>query len=440
MSDVPQNPIPRSKSTREDALEVLRRLRNAGHIAFFAGGCVRDFLLGRDPKDYDVATDAPPKRVRELFSNTQAVGAAFGVILVRYHGSQIEVATFRTDVGYTDGRHPSKVRFTTPQEDARRRDFTINGLFLDPIADEVIDYVGGRDDLKAGVIRAIGNPAERFEEDSLRLLRAIRFSARFHFQIEPVTAAAIIAHAPQLKRISPERIAEELRIMLTATTRPAAWRMLWELELIETLFRFLKFPRRAEDQGPDPLFDRIAPDNSIPFGLALAAATVCHRMRTDANLSDVRELFTRSQVQAAVNALRQALKISNDESEQMRGTLGGLEPLLANALPGVAKLKRFLAEPTAPLSRELMAALAGIGVQTARITHLQPILAELEQTEYAPSPFIDGDLLTEKGLTPGPIFKRILEAAYDAQLEGRLHNREDAIEFAMQLSREKGRE
>ena len=156
---------------------MVRRLREAGHVAYFAGGCVRDLLLGSVPKDYDVATDAPPTAGGELFSNSQAVGAAFGVILVRVRGSQVEVATFRAEAGYNDGRHPSQVHFTTAQEDAKRRDFTINGLFLDPLTDQVIDYVGGQDDLRARRLRAIGNPSDRFEEDSLRLLRAVRFSA-----------------------------------------------------------------------------------------------------------------------------------------------------------------------------------------------------------------------------------------------------------------------
>jgi poly(A) polymerase len=423
----------RPKSTREDAVAVVRRLRESGHVAYFAGGCVRDMLLGREPKDFDVATDAPPKRVRGLFSNTQAVGAAFGVILVRHRTSQIEVATFRTEGGYTDGRHPTEVRFTTAEEDAKRRDFTINGLFLDPVNDQVIDYVGGRQDLQEGRIRAIGIPAERFEEDSLRLLRAIRFSARFNFPIEPQTAAAIVAHAPQLKRISPERIAEELRIMLTATTRAAAWHMLWELGLIETLFRFFHFTRRKPPAGGSYLFDAVAPDEPISFGLALAAAVVCYRIRTDTNLRDVRSLFSRAEVQSAVKVMRQTLKISNEESEEMRGTLAGLEPLLADRIPGIAKLKRFLAEPTAPLSRKMLEALAGIGTHTDRIRELERQLADLERTEFAPTPLIDGDLLTEHGLRPGPVFKRILDAVYDAQLEGRVNTREEAIALALQM-------
>jgi poly(A) polymerase len=418
-------------STREDALAVLKRLREAGHVAYFAGGCVRDMLLGRPAKDFDVATDAPPARVRGLFGNTQAVGAAFGVILVRHRGSQIEVATFRAEAGYDDGRHPSQIRFTTAQEDARRRDFTINGLFLDPIENRVIDYVGGQEDLDAKRIRAIGDPAERFNEDSLRLLRAVRFSARLGFSIEPATAAAIVAHAPQLKRISPERIAEELRVMLAAPTRPAAWHLLWELRLIDTIYRFLKFSRKEPEVSQGFLFDRIVPGEEIPFGLALAGAAVCYRLRTDASLGDVRSLFAKQEVNAAVHAMRQALKISNDESDSMRGTLAGLHPLLADEYPSVARLKRFLAEPTAGLSRKLMDALTTRGIHRERIERLQRDLSQLAQTEFAPIPFINGDLLTQHGLKPGPLFKRILEAVYDAQLEGRVNSRDEALAMAL---------
>lgn len=428
-------PMPRSN--RQDALAVLRRLREAGHVAYFAGGCVRDLLLAQEPKDYDVATDAPPSRVRELFGNTQAVGAAFGVILVRHHRSQIEVATFRADGVYADGRHPEQVRFTTAEEDAKRRDFTINGLFLDPMTDQVIDYVGGQEDLRARRIRAIGNPAERFNEDSLRLLRAVRFSARLGFAIEPVTAAAIIGHAPQLKRISPERIAEELRIMLTPTTRAAAWRRLWELQLIDTLYRFCRFPRRDAPLGEGYLFDSVAPGEPIPFGLALAAAGVCYRLKMDQSLTDVRQLFSRTEVGDLAQAMRQALKISNDESEQMRGTLAGVEPLLADAMPGVARLKRFLAEPTAAESRKLMAALAARGLHTERIAALQRELSQLEKTEFAPAPLLNGDVLTARGLRPGPMFKRILDSVYDAQLEGKITTQEEAVKLALDMAARK---
>ena len=431
---------PEPGRARDDALAVVRRLREAGHVAYFAGGCVRDLLLRREPEDYDVATDAPPQRVRELFANTQEVGAAFGVILVRHRHSQIEVATFRTEGPYQDGRHPSQVRFATAAEDAQRRDFTINGLFLDPVTNQVIDYVGGEDDLRAGRIRAIGEAARRFDEDSLRLLRAVRFSARFGFPIEPTTAAAIVTHAPQLKRISPERIAEEMRIMLTAATRPTAWRLLWEMQLIDTVYRFWKFPRTLSGAagGKPFLFDRIAPDQMISFGLVLAAGAVCYRMRRDETLAQVRVLFDKREVHGAVQAMRQAMRISNDESEQMRGTLAGLEPLLRDELPAVAAMKRFLAEPTAPMSRDLLRALESIGIQPERIAWLEERLGELERSDYAPPPLIDGDVLTAMGLQPGPMFKRILNQVYDAQLEGRVTDREGATAMALELARRPG--
>ena len=190
MSDEkPPIPADVKRGSAEDALAVVQRLREAGHVAYFAGGCVRDMLLGLTPKDYDIATDAPPVRVRELFKNTQAVGAAFGVILVRQAKSVIEVATFRADLKYVDGRRPEGVVFTTAEEDAKRRDFTINGMFFDPVENKVIDYVGGQADLKNRVLRAIGEANHRFEEDHLRLLRAVRFAARFGLEIDPVTAA-----------------------------------------------------------------------------------------------------------------------------------------------------------------------------------------------------------------------------------------------------------
>ena len=206
---------------REDALAVVQRLRQVGHIAYFAGGCVRDLLLGLQPKDYDVATDARPERVRAIFANTQAVGQAFGVILVHLGTSTIDVATFRSDGAYSDGRRPDEVKFTSAQEDAQRRDFTVNGLFLDPVDGRVIDYVGGQQDLAAHLIRAIGTADARFEEDHLRLLRAVRFAARFDFAIEEQTEQAIQRHAAQLARISPERVGDELRIMLTPVSRQA---------------------------------------------------------------------------------------------------------------------------------------------------------------------------------------------------------------------------
>ena len=201
---------------RELAEQICATLRAQGHRAYFVGGCVRDLELGRDPADYDVCTDARPDRVQGFFPHSLAVGAKFGVILVVEDGQQVEVATFRSDIGYSDGRHPDRVAYSdTPEEDVQRRDFTINGLLLDPATGEVLDYVGGRADLRAGIVRAIGDPYRRFAEDKLRMLRAVRFAARFGFQIDPDTMAAARALAPQITQVSPERIRDELTKLLT---------------------------------------------------------------------------------------------------------------------------------------------------------------------------------------------------------------------------------
>lgn len=424
--------------SREDAVAVVCRLRDAGHVAYFAGGCVRDELLGLEPKDYDVATDAPPQRVRELFGNTQAVGAAFGVILVRRHGVQIEVATFRADGSYADGRRPTEVRFTTAEEDAKRRDFTINGLFLDPIENRVIDYVGGQRDLKAKVLRAIGEPDHRFEEDHLRLLRAVRFAARFGFTIDSATSDAIARHADRLKRISPERVADELRAMLPGTAREAAWKMLWTFGLLPVILRTLpqltQFPAwfNSYDKYSRPLFPSLAPGEPVPFPLALATLVLDYRDNVEGPpLLDRLEL---PQVQRAVQACRTTLKISNEESDFMAGVLH-LGPLLRDDPPTVATMKRFLATPTSKWARVLLDALLKSDSSLTRIIWLQGQFARLEREEVAPAPLITGDDLTAAGLTPGPAFKRVLDAVYDAQLEGRVTTKDDALRMALELAR-----
>lgn len=421
-------------STHDDALAVVRRLRDAGHVAYFAGGCVRDALLGLAPKDYDVATDAPPPRVRELFPRTQAVGAAFGVILVRQGRSQIEVATFRTDGKYVDGRRPEGVLFTNAEEDAKRRDFTINGLFFDPIEERVIDFVGGQEDLRNRVLRAIGNADARFEEDHLRLLRAIRFAARFDLQVEPETWTAIGRHMAHLVRISPERVADELRMMLTPPTRAAAWEMLGDRGFEGILFRFVKLPWAASQDRLlaelSSVFDAVRPGQAIPFGLALAATSLDWIQLLMPQSAGFRDALSPAAVNEITKGLRQALKLSNEETEDVRGALEGLHfLLLADREHTVAELKRFLARPTAQMSRDLLAATGAGATVEAR-------LRELEKGEYAPPPLVTGDDLTSAGLTPGPAFKRALDHVYDAQLEGRVTTKEQAIELALRVARE----
>lgn len=431
----PESQTPSNDSDREDALAVVRRLREAGHVAYFAGGCVRDVLMGLTPTDYDVATDAPPRRVRELFNNTQAVGAAFGVILVRHHGTQVEVATFRADGSYADGRRPTDVTFTTTaEEDARRRDFTINGLFLDPLENRVIDYVGGQHDIAAKVIRAIGDPDQRFEEDHLRMLRAVRFAARLGFEIEAGTAGAIARHAERLKRISPERVGDELRAMLAPPTRTAAWEMLWKLGLLPVIFRTLpeqsSRPEHYETYS-GPLFPELAPTIEVPFGLSLAALALCYR--ASARLTHVTSLLESVEVQRSVQACRTTLKISNDESAFMAGVLH-LGPLLRDNPPTVATMKRFLATPTSQWASVLLDALLRSDSSMTRIIWLQEQFARLEKEDVAPPPFVTGDDLAGAGFPPGPLFKRVLDAVYDAQLEGRARSKDEALAMAVGLA------
>lgn len=419
---------------REDALAVLARLREAGHVAYFAGGCVRDELLGLTPKDYDVATDAPPDRVRKLFTTTQAVGAAFGVILVRHRKSVIEVATFRTDGKYVDGRRPEKVTFTTAEEDAKRRDFTINGMFLDPIESRVIDYVGGQEDLKNRLLRAIGDPEHRFDEDHLRLLRAVRFAARFDLAIEPSTESAIARHAEQLKRISPERIAEELRMILGAPTRARAWPVLWRLGLVDVVFRHLPSEDIERREPQRSVLLTLSPDEPLGLAEVLAAAILCYRWQRS-GCGDIRPFLGRRAAAEAVGAMRQALRISNDEADELREILESLDPLLADAPPTMAKKKRFMANRYHPAAMEVMEAIGGIGLLSERIKPLYAELYQLYETDFAPPPLVTGDDLTDAGLQPGPRFKVALDQTYDAQLEGHVLTRDAALQMAVGVAR-----
>ena len=417
---------------RGDAEAVVRRLRASGHEAYFAGGCVRDLLLGLEPKDWDVASDAPPMRVRELFSKTEAVGAAFGVILVRHGRSVVEVATFRSEGSYLDGRRPTEVKFTTAQEDAQRRDFTINGLFLDPLeGDRIIDFVGGKDDLAARRLRAIGDPSARFAEDHLRLLRAVRFAARFGLEIAPATAMAIEQHARLLKGISPERIAEELRLMLCPPTRSAAWLLLWKFKLLHVVLRFLPLEEGVQVNPSKSVFLASAPGAQISFGLALASAVMDVELHQG---QDVMAIIEKRNVNRIAKAVDKALKLSNVEFEEMEQALNGLGMVLGDE-PSLARLKRFLARPTSGASRHLMEALESVGRLAGNIASLKKRIEALDGVAVAPAPLITGDDLSALRLKPGPVFKKILDAVYDEQLEGRIATKQQALESAMRQAR-----
>jgi len=370
-------------------------------------------LLNRIPKDYDVATDARPARVQELFPQARLVGAKFGVVLVRKSGFDIEVATFRCDGPYSDGRHPDAVTFGTEIEDARRRDFTINGLFFDPFDDRIIDHVGGQEDLKAGIIRTIGEPDHRFSEDHLRMLRAVRLAARLGFTIEPHTANAVERLAPNLKAISPERIWQELEEILTAPTRTAGWLLLVQLGLCDHLASGLRVDRR-----PDSAIQRrlsALPEEPIDPALALAA------------------LSCDGGVDAAKDVCR-ALRLSNRLTQAVVWLVRSLPMLRHESDLELADLKILMAEPNWLQLLELLR--TDLTAGNADLTPYWSIRRRAEAinpADVAPPPLLSGDELSAIGMTPGPRFGEILKTVYRAQLNTKITTRDEAIIMANEL-------
>lgn len=393
-------------SIQDAALAVVRRLREHGHEAFWAGGCVRDMLLGCDPKDIDVATDAPPERIVSLFRRTRKVGMQFGVILVRQHHYWIEVATFRQDINYADGRRPDRVVFTSAREDAKRRDFTINGLFYDPLSREVIDYVGGREDLTAGLIRAIGNPAERFAEDHLRMLRAARFAARLGFRIDPATADAVRENAPSLARISPERIREELEKMLAHPTRSQALELMSELNLLPHLWPGAAWPPERVTRARAVLAE-LPPD--ADFVLSMAALLHDHSPR-------------------AVEEIGRALRCSNREIDDTAWLVEHQPDLGRTRELSLASFKRLAAHHR---FKDLLILHRAVCIAYGRPTDgyeaARELLGQIPADQIAPPPLVTGDDLIALGLAPGPGFKDLLEYTYSAQLNNEIGDRDEAL-------------
>jgi poly(A) polymerase len=394
---------------RTAAVEVVRTLVEAGHEAYFAGGCVRDRLMGDEPTDYDIATGARPDAVGTLFRRAQRVGESFGVMLVKHHGHPIQIATFRTEGVYSDGRHPDTVSFSDAEHDARRRDFTINGLFEDPLADKVIDYVGGRADLKAGLIRAIGDPQARLREDALRMLRAVRFAARFEFELEPGTAEAIRASAGDLRGVSRERIGQELKWMISHPNRALA---AWELQYLGLDGAVLQEP--SVTVAPRRL-------GRLPADAAYPAALAAWLLDRNDEASEIMEQAHR---------WAGALLLSNADRESMC-RCAEIHQALTGAWPnlGVARQKRLAARPE--FDQALMVLQAG---DAQAFVDVRRRVLELARTEIAPPPLISGQDLIGLGLSPGPLFKRVLDAVYDAQLEGGLRDRSEALQLAKAIA------
>ncbi len=388
------------------ALSIVQTLANAGHAALLAGGCVRDLLLGAVPQDYDVATDAPPERIGQLFHRSRHVGAQFGVVLVRRRGTWIEVASFRSDGPYLDGRHPLSITLSDAQHDAQRRDFTVNGMFLDPLTREVVDYVNGRADLDAGVIRAIGVPAERFAEDYLRLLRAVRFAARLDFKLEPTTLAAIRQHASSLRQVAAERIREELEKILASPTRRRAWRLLHNCNLLEQLW-----PDAGWDQGTFDEIDRLL-----------------GRLPTDAGFEIVLAIMLADQSPPEVERIARALTLSNDQRSALTWLVKHQRNLDEPHASTLAELKRLMAGPAfGPLRQWALARYADWPDGDRRTQVLEQRVADIEPNDVQPTPLITGADLQARGIKPGPIYSTVLHELYTRQLNEQLPSRADAL-------------
>jgi len=425
-------------STFEQATAIVRRLRQAGYLALLAGGCVRDRLLGREPKDYDVATDAPPAAVQELFAQTVPVGVQFGVVLVIEGGDSFEVATFRSDGAYVDGRRPEAVHFSTPEADARRRDFTINGLFFDPVTETVVDHVGGQADLDRRVVRAIDDPDERFREDRLRLIRAVRFAATLDFEIEPATYAAIRTHAPAILEVAWERIGGELVQLLTGGRGERGLQLLEATGLLPHVLPEVE-ALRGVAQSPDyhPEGDVFVHTGlllrHLPPGCSetVALGALLHDIAKPACAAerDGRITFYGHCEQGAEMAIAvcQRLRRSREVWERVGYLVHNHLRLVQAPEMRLSTLKRMLREDgfTELLQLARLDALASNG-DLQYVEFCEAKLAELGEAAMRPEPLLRGRDLVAMGYEAGPLFKKILDAVEAAQLEGELTSADEA--------------
>lgn len=455
-------------SCEHTALKILKQIRKAGFTAFFAGGSVRDRLLGRKAKDFDIATNALPEQIEALFPKTVAVGKAFGVIVVVEDGTETEVATFRTDGGYQDGRRPDSIEFCSAEEDAKRRDFTVNGMFYDPIEDKVIDYVGGQEDLKKKVIRAIGDPDRRFAEDHLRMLRAVRFAHTLGFEIDPSTREAIKKHAPDLSKISAERIENEFSRMLTESLRPGdALKELVELGLMDFIIPEI-LPMIGQEQPPEfhPEGDVFVhtclmlnlmngqteesaprgadtPVCSVPkqpdnFRKLLAYTVLLHDVgKPDtAFMGEDRLRFhghERKSAQMAEEILRR-LKLPTREIKQIVIAIDGHMRFKDVQKMNKSTLRKLMGSETFYLELELHRVdCSGSHGILDNYTFLLEKAEEMKNEPVLPERWITGKDLKQLGVVSGPRMGELIQTAYDAQLEGRFATRDELLEWLRTL-------
>lgn len=451
-------------SQQEKAVSIIKLLREKGYQALLAGGCVRDYLLGKSPQDYDIATDARPEAIEKIFPKTIAVGTQFGVILVILDGDPFEVATFRYDGPYLDGRRPSNVRFASMQEDILRRDFTINGMMYDPIADRLIDLIGGREDLERRLVRAIGDPAERFREDRLRTVRAVRFAASLGFTIEENTFRAIKDHAPTITQISWERIGEEITRILTEGGAKRGFELLDATQLLRVLFPEVEAMKGVEqtpdfhpegdvfvhtlmllghltvssDQTPHSSLLTPHPSESLAYGCLLhdIAKPVCVKKEIG------RITFyghTEKGAEMAVEIMKR-LKRSRAAWERVAYLVKNHLRHTQAPKMRLSTLKRFLGEEGIEELLELARIDALSASGDLQYYHFcMEKMAELKHEEIHPEPLLRGRDLIAMGFSPGPVFQEILKAVEEAQLEGEIRNKEQAIEWVTRRYSEKDR-
>jgi poly(A) polymerase len=427
-------------TSKDLASRVIERLRAGGYQALLVGGCVRDLLLNREPKDYDIATDARPGQIVRIFPRSGLVGAQFGVVLVGEQDAVVEVATFRSDLDYRDGRRPEGVRFEDgPRADALRRDFTINGLFLDPVTGQRFDFVGGIADLEHRVIRAIGDPRVRFEEDHLRLIRAVRFAARLRFTIEPLTLAAVRELAPAIRRVAPERVRDELLRILTEGGARYGFELLDASGLLPEILPEIAAMKGVE-QPPEfhPEGDVWTHTLMMLEGLdhptpALAMGVLLHDVGKPPTFRIADRIRFDGHVEVGVRMAREILarlRFSNEDTSQILALVENHMKFKDAARMRESTLKRFLRLPRFDehLALHRLDCLNSNGrLETWEM--IRQRLAEMPPEELKPPPLLTGHDLLAAGFTPGPRFGAVLAAVEDAQLEGRLRDREEALQF-----------
>jgi tRNA nucleotidyltransferase/poly(A) polymerase len=388
----------------DSAIDIVQRLRQKGHEAYLVGGCVRDMVMNIEPADYDIATSAPPEEVMKIFPHTEPIGAQFGVVLVIQRGHPFEVATFRSDQAYVDGRRPTGVVFTDAQTDVLRRDFTINGLLYDPVEKRVIDYVSGQADIRDRIVRAIGDPQKRFEEDKLRLLRAVRFGARLGYTIESETWSAVCRMAPEIKRVSAERIREELARILTEGRASLGVRMLQEAGLLAAILPAVQW----SDQLARSL-ELIPAKTPVDFAFAV--------LLQDVPVESVRRIA-------------EELKLSGAETNHVFSLVRCRSRFARLPQLRVSELKRYLRSPRFEDHMELSRVIStAAGSSLEAYNYAVKMQRQWSAADIAPSPLLSGDDLIEFGFSPGPLFKEILTRVEDEQLEGRLQTKEQSLNF-----------